>query len=474
MERKGVLAGRVGKVKGVPMGRFPKTIDSDTVSVTSSTHKEEGASSIDVAEMEDRTHELSEMEQGRTEMMGSRGASKLSMPRPVGFANIDLIFNARMFFTMYVFDPCFGLSEQVGSGTTGVIVFPNYVFNTGNLSMYLDPTARDKIVGIMGANLNVQVKNISGSLKSVGVSAPFVAGGTDQAATNSQITATGLVGHGLERVTELIEGRITISNETTTPTNFRASPTTTTWWANTQKVLNTTPNAINVLNGDKLIPTAQYVEYLNVAGQICPKNGSENQIVADVNYTKQMASIDLTESQGEILAWDYDMHDSFLATKSISDLSKSIQFNTAPDVKYARNGEGAGLITSTFPNFFQLSQFQNHLNDASISAFYITNNNADPVGVAGARHQTLPPKAYLQLVPPPTINPNTIQDFFLNTVLDTTIVISAFGSSVANDNFTHEYVYVPKTTFTGFRNSCLDGGHYVPISGNGIIEIGSE
>lgn len=473
MERKGVISGRVGKVKGVPMGRFPKTIDSDTVSIKSTSTKDEGASAIDLAEMEDRTHELSEMEHGRAEMMGSRGASKLSMPRPVGFANIDLIFNARMFFTMYVFDPCYGLSEQVGSGTTGVVVFPNYVFNTGNLGMYLDPTARDKVAGIMGANLNVQVKNISGSLKSIGVSAPFVAGGTNQAATNSQITATGLVGHGLERITEMVEGRITISPETTTPTDFRAAPTTTTWWANTQKVVPATPNSINLLNGDRIVPTAQFVEYLNVAGQICPKNGSENEIVVDVNYTKQMASVDLTESQGEILAWDYDMQDSFLATKSFSNLSNTIQFNTAPDIKYGRNSTGGGLLVTTLPNFFTLSQFETFINDANIPAFYITNNNADPVGVAGARHQTLPPKAYLQLVPPPTINPSTIQDFFLNTVLDTTIVISAFGSSVANDNFTHEYAYIPKDTFTGFRNSCLDGGKYVPVSGNGIIEIGS-
>nr|QTE03773.1 MAG: hypothetical protein [Cygnus columbianus parvoviridae sp.] len=432
-------------------------------------------------EMEDRTHELSEMEAYRGDMKGSKGAVKLSLYRPPGFANMDLIFNARMFLTMYVFDPICGISSHSGH-KAGIVVFPLYCFNTGNAGIYFDSVARDKIHALTASDVNIRVQNISGSLKSIGVSAPFIAGGTNQAATNSQITATGLVGHGLERMTEMVEGRINISNDTPTATGFTSNVTTSSWWANTRhRFTNITENAVIRMTSEQMNPTAQFVEYRNVAGQILNFRDAEpsppapapvqNQLVVDSNYTKQMTSIDLTESQGEILAWNYDMNDSFLALKSLRpqfDVPQS--FNTAPDFKYSFPSSGNAVVV-TNPLMPYSYQYPGYLSEGNIQNFWITNNNADPVGAAGARHQTLPPKAYLQLVPPPTINPTAIQDFFVNTVLDTTIVIDAFGSSVAANGFTHDYSYIPKETFRGFRQSFLDGGKFVAVQGE-LVDIG--
>nr|QTE04029.1 MAG: hypothetical protein [Cygnus columbianus parvoviridae sp.] len=428
-------------------------------------------------EMEDRTHELSEMEAYRGDMQGSKGAVKLSLYRPPGFANMDLIFNARMFLTMYVFDPICGISNRNGK-KAGIVVFPLYCFNTGNAGLYLDSVARDKVQALVASDVNIRVKNISGSLKSIGVSAPFIAGGTNQAATNSQITATGLVGHGLERITEMAEGRVTLSNDAPSATGFISRGDTSTWWAKTRHVItNITENAVIRLTADNLNPTAQFVEYKNVAGQmILYKDATTtpeapNQLIVDSNYTKQMTSIDLTESEGEILAWNYDMHDSFLSLKTLfNQYYKGRSFNTAPDFKYSFP-ENSAAVSVTNPLISRQDVFAGHLSEDNIRNFWITNNNADPVGVAGARHQTLPPKAYLQLVPPPTINPTAIQDFFVNTVLDTTIVINAFGSSVAADGYTHDYSYIPKETFTGFRQSFMDGGRFHTVEGE-LIDIG--
>lgn len=426
-------------------------------------------------EMEDRTHELSEMEAYRGDMKGSRGAAKLSLYRPPGFANMDLIFNARMFLTMYVFDPICGISSDSGT-KAGIVVYPLYCFNTGNAGLYFDSIARDKLQSLVSSDINIRVKNISGSLKSIGVSAPFIAGGTNQAATNSQITATGLVGHGLERMTELVEGRITLANDSPTATGFTGRGYTSTWWANTRHIIsNIDEKAAIRMTSDKMNPTAQFVEYKNVAGQLIKfkdrttEPEAPNQLIIDSNYTKQMTSIDLTESQGEILAWNYDMNDSFLSLQTLfNQYFKGRMFNTAPDFKYSFPPTTTPTVTATTPDFWGKG-YSDYLSEDNLRNFWITNNNADPVGVAGARHQTLPPKAYLQLVPPPTINPTAIQDFFINTVLDTTIVIDAFGSSVAADGYTHDYAYVPKVTFTGYRQSYLDGGIFQPIEGNSIV-----
>lgn len=466
----GVASGRVGKE------RVRADSKSDTKSMAGSMMSEPKDGYEELVEdlVEDleqtREHMLSPLERRYTQQRGMAGAKELSLPRQPGWSNMDMIFNARMFLTMYVFEPICGISNQTGSSSVPIAVWPMYTFNVGNLGFYIDSYARLRLSQILQSNLNIRVKNIKGSLKTVGITAPFVTAADGQSSTNSQLTATALVGHGLERLTGLVEGNITIpSSGTIRPTKFE-SPLEGDgkWWAKTAVAQTgiTTNNTIFPLT--ERVGSCQFKEYDRVSANVV-NNPISLEVETENNCTKHMTSIDLTQSQGEILSWDYQMHDSFLGVKSFSTVQNQLQFDCAPDFAYLK--DNASTIAQV-PNFRSTGDQVGFLDSSKINKFFMTNYNADYAGAGGARHQTLPPKAYLQLVPPPTIDETKIQDFFVSTVLDTELVLNASGSSIGPDALTDDYVYIPKNTFTGFVNSFVNGGRYLPASGNGLIKLG--
>ena len=412
-----------------------------------------------------KNHMESELERGRMEVRGTSGAKKLAVPRPPGIGTLELIFNARMFLTMYVFKPVIGAITVPGS-SQGLIaqahfaLFPCYTFNVGNLGLYCDKAAMTRITALFSGDMLVRVKNIAGSLKSIGVTAPFVTAADGQSSTNSQLTATGLVGYGLERKTNMLEGTVTLHNTTPTVTGFNATEK---YWADSYIP------PINVGGTDKMKDletqnaSCQFKEYTTVSAlyDILEGNPSAPSVSAQVNYTKAMTSVDLTESQGEILAWNHEMKNCFLHV--VSKYDRFPYLNIAPNSRFDSDATGiaiAGYAKANDDGF--------HLNEITgipaAELHYLTHNNAVKVGTAGAVHQVLPPKAYLQLVPPPTINPNNIQDYFVSTTLDTEIVIEAFGSSLLPNYCEDDYAFVLRNTYKGYRNSTLDGSQvqYVP------------
>ena len=410
-----------------------------------------------------KNHMESEMERGRMEVSGTSGAKKLAVPRPPGIGTLELIFNARMFLTMYVFKPTLGalaIEDHLMPAQIHFALFPCYTFNVGNLGLYCDKAAISRINALMGGDMLVRVKNIAGSLKSMGVTAPFVTASDGQSSTNSQLTATGLVGYGLERKTNMLEGTVTLNNTTPSVTEFKDTHV---YWADSY----IPPVNIGAKNRMKDIETqnafCQFKEYSTVSAiyDIANFDTDTPNVSAQVNYTKAMTSVDLTESQGEILAWNHEMQNCFLHVVNKYDRAPCL--NIAPNYRIDVDEYGKAVgnpVLSKDEGFYSL----NVNGIPAAERHYLTHNNAVKVGTAGAVHQVLPPKAYLQLVPPPTINPNNIQDYFVSTTLDTEIVIEAFGSSHLPNYCEDDYSFIMRYDYEGYRNSMLDGSkvQYIP------------
>jgi len=402
-----------------------------------------------------KNHMESEMERGKIEQYGTGGGKKLSLPRQPGIGSVELIFDARMFLTMYVFRPVLGAFQANVSPDYTVLLalFPCYTFNTSNLGLYLDKAAIERLEAMMKANLNIRVKNIAGSLKSIGVTAPFVTAADGQSSTNSQLTATALVGYGLERRTNMLEGTVTLAHDKPQVTGFDSSEE---YYADSYIPSQTLGGQNKLADMEHENAFCQFKEYRTVSAQYVTLDGVPlaPSVNAQVNYTKHMTSVDLTESQGEILAWNYNMTNTFVSTGI--DPRRVPNYHVSPDF-VVNSGTGspsasATVTAATYDTTTTPEAFGN------VQSWYLTHNNATKIGTAGGSHQVLPPKAYLHLVPPPTIQPQLIQDYFVSTVLDTTIVFEAFGSATLPDYNEDAYAFVLKSNYAGFRNSCLDGG----------------
>ena len=405
-----------------------------------------------------KEHMDTDMESQYSEQSGTGGSKKLAVPRPPGIGRLELIFNARMFLTMYVFKPVLGALDVSSLFQLHLALFPCYTFNVGNLGLYCDKAAISRIVALMGGDMLVRVKNISGSLKTIGVTAPFVTEAANQSSTNAQVTATALVGYGLERKTNMLEGTVAISSTSTSVSTFKDTEV---YWADSY----IPPVNVGGVNKMKAIDTqtasCQFKEYTTVSASydILDASSSTPSVSAQVNYTKHMTSVDLTESQGEILAWNHEMQNCFLQV--VNKYDRYPQLNLAPNFHLEVDEKGGTYLPSVKEGGFHTG----HVNGIpAAEQHYLTHNNAAKVGTAGAVHQILPPKAYLQLVPPPTINPTNIQDYFVSTTLDTEIVIEAFGSSTLPNFIEDDYSFIFREKYKGYRNAVADGSHmhYVP------------
>lgn len=370
----------------------------------------------------------------------SDGAMVVGLPKPIGLGTIELIFNARQFFTMYIFKNFY----VKNSNGEQLYCMPLYTFNSGHLDHYLDSQACAALKPFITPHMNLQVVNIKGSLKSIGITAPFVTSSDGQSSTNSQLTAMALVGNGLERRTQLIEGEVTITDNTTdvkffyNKTNTRRNSTSFSMPLLT--VANTPTTIPNTMSSSNM------KEYTTISGLV------PSGLTVHSNYSKYCKAVDLTESEGPILGWDYEMEDSFLHVNHMSSL-----WNVAPSWRVSDTEAVSGTGFT-----------DNQINPADDPQdWFITHNNVSRVGQNVPKHQLLPPKHYLQMIQPPTINETLIQNYFVSTCLDTEIVIRGFQSVTGPNYIDKGYQFIPKYDFAGFRQSRYDGQIY----GFGLFDL---
>ena len=178
-------------------------------------------------------------------------------------------------------------------------------------------------------------------------------------------------------------------------------------------------------------------------------------VTSAMDYSKYMTPVDLTQSQSSILGWNVTPENAFLNVKAVSSPGNyNVPASTiVTNMSLTENGavvaEPPRRIGSVNPS----ELIKNYP-----EGFYITNNNVYRVGEDNVQHQTALYKHYLQIVPPPTISPSKVQDLFMQTVLDTEMILE-LNQDMLNTGEPQgsPFVYIPKDKFIGYPQVHVDG-----------------
>ena len=401
------------------------------------------------------------------------GAYKLGLPRRIGLNFMHARFNARYFLTMYVFKPCLGFGTAVANvaPTKSYLLSPLYCFNPGMLAWYLDTTQKNALLKFVYTELNIRVKSVKGALKFVGLTSPFVSNTAEQAASNSNIIVAGLIGHALERRCHLAEGRIKLDETAPSVTEFDIIPEGRPAGEDLLNYTNSIPNsgdisyttalsgAIKELQNPLNLPGTTFTEHSVIGAPVMEMGtGSATstvKVTSAMDYSKYMTPVDLTQSQSSILGWNVTPENAFLNVKAVSSPGNyNVPASTiVTNMSLTENGavvaEPPRRIGSVNPS----ELIKNYP-----EGFYITNNNVYRVGEDNVQHQTALYKHYLQIVPPPTISPSKVQDLFMQTVLDTEMILE-LNQDMLNTGEPQgsPFVYIPKDKFIGYPQVHVDG-----------------
>lgn len=348
-------------------------------------------------------------------------------------------FCQRYCIVMYSFGQ---MAKMIDTGTA-YIASPLYVFNPAHLGQYLTPSQLTWLNGLDTGGFNTFVRKIKGSLKFAGINAPFVTETTTQNATNSQLTAVGMRGTGLERIAPVYQGTATINETSATLTDWTIHGANAGFdWQSNQNssgTFSTTAWAAASKNADR-----NFIEYTTTG---CVKSNASTTVLSNIaQIGRSMQVVDLTSSQGEMLAWDHDMDCCAIGVNAFNGnlgLVDNAKASVSPDTQIA-------LTSSTGTNALSLNPADSSVGDATAN-MYLSHHNVYKIGASETRHQELPPKEYLQLVPAPTINPAITQDFYIMGVLDVemTIELQRDNMFVSSGTRADKTMYVKKSKFLG-------------------------
>lgn len=348
-------------------------------------------------------------------------------------------FVQRYCLVMYTF----GQSAKLIDTGTAYLASPLYVFNPAHLGQYVTPAQLTWINTLKTGGFNAFVRNIKGCLKFAGINAPFVTETTTQNATNSQLTAVGMRGSGLERIAPVYQGTADIAETTAVLNNWTVHGQNEgfDWQANSNSsgTFTTTAWSSATRNADR-----NFIEYTTTG---CVKTNASATTLSNIaQIGKCMQAIDLTSSQGPLVEWDHDMHDCAVAVNPYNGnlgLVANAKASIAPDVLIA-------LPSAAGTNAISANGADSSIGDPTAN-MYLSHYNVYKIGATESRHQELPPKEYLQLVPAPTINPDNTQDFYVMGVLDVemSIEIERDGLFTSGGTRADKTMYVKKSKFLG-------------------------
>lgn len=358
----------------------------------------------------------------------------------------DMCFTNRYHLLLYVFKPA---AKKLGANGPTMVASPLYTFNPGHVGQYLSLQDLGFINNLSNGGAAVFVNNIKGSVKMVGINAPFVANTEGQAATNSGAILAASTGTGLERMHEMIQGQVTIDDTTTKVTNWVKDNQNSGYdWQSKLEI--TTANNLNDTVWQEVTTMADrnFVEYTCTSNTL---NASQlNEVISEPLLGRAMSPMLITDAKGEIISWDHDMNmcalsvpDLLNTNMQVDNLKASIATDQLISTTAGTVSNVAGLLQSPSPN----------------KNMYLSHHNVYQMGDVGCKHQELPPKEYLQLVPPPTITQGSIQDMFVQVILDVEMSVRIERDRIMLNNKLqgNRLSYICKPKFLGDSQSHYNG-----------------
>jgi hypothetical protein len=354
-------------------------------------------------------------------------------------------FKQRYMLTMYTF----GAECKRDGTTSGVwIASPLYVFNPAHLAQYTNDKDIEWLNSFKGQGVSVFVENIRGTIRMAGINAPFITSGDGQAATNSQSTLIGMTGSGLERLAPVIQGQVDIAQTTAKLTSWEkdAQNAGFDWQGKQQpKTVGATPITADAWAPVEGMADRNFVEYTTTA---CTRAIYDSTTTSTADSNPQVGNIMQpfigSNAQGDICGWDIDMNECALALAPIkaNGVAGGLKVGINADVlAQMQTANGAAAISVNAATTSDQSITKN---------FYMSHHNVYRVGATTPTHQELPPKEYIQLVPPPTTNPTLIQDLYIQCVLDVEMDVRMEQDRLTlNRTQNASHSYLPKTRFGG-------------------------
>ena len=210
-------------------------------------------------------------------------------------------------------------------------LIPNYSFDTGDRGMYMQDRLINEIRRHCDPTINPQfgrnncfIERAKGNVKLVGINAPFISSTTDQAATNSGVTLTAMVGKDLHERTKIWYGEMDITRSGSglpTPTVLNINQNQyladgslnrlqyhTDWKTYRQfqipKLTASTTVQVGDFNSQSTDTSYQWYRHVGCPSQIVPFTTKDSTQIEFPPISDMMHEIDLTESQGELFSWD--------------------------------------------------------------------------------------------------------------------------------------------------------------------------
>lgn len=381
----------------------------------------------------------------------SSGADTLAIPR-----NRILRANLHTFTQRY----CLLLStfamaiKELGSAAGLVYVAkPLYTFNPAHLAQYVTPLDVAWLTSQGTNGAAVFVESIKGAVRFVGLNSPFVTQTADQASTNSSVTLLGMTGSGLERVASVLQGQATIDDTTATLTGWALDGQNVGYDFHSRQI----PTAVSDISATAWTKAndgadSNFVDYTCTSVIKCTK--ATRDATDYPNLGRSMKPIDLTSSQGDITGWHHEMQDCALVIPAVASTLAMVT-----NTKVAIANDNLISIPTTAGAAAVSQRAATTATQALVKDMYMSHNNVYRLGDNGPTHQELPPKTYLQLVPPPTVSANLTQDIFVQVILDVDMDVRIERDSMYNTakTYSSKSTYVYKNKFLGDSQACFNG-----------------
>lgn len=382
----------------------------------------------------------------------------------------DLNYRMRWNLVLYTF----GMCSKTISTTAAWLLQSMYVFNPAHLGQYVTPEDLQTLNGLASFGWQLKVENITGSLKLIGINAPYIQGGADQTATNSQVTLMGYKKRGLERQMPMYQGQCTTTDVSAqlTAWDIDAQNGGYNWHRailpapQTGNISATVGAITQLVNG----ADSNLVEYTTTAGTISPTNGT--QFTGTGLKGSDMDIIKITDSEGTITSWNHNMKNCYLSTQRLNragTLVSEASITIGQDILASLPNPPATSATG-LQNVAPISlrKATNPQTQATLTQHvYMAHNNVYESGSSDNAPLELPEKEYLLLVPPPTYDPTKPQDLYMQVVLDTTMRVSVMKDHINSGQQGTQrngYYKMPKSKFFGDSNVWFHGNPATSIN----------